>query len=106
MNCCEVDTIGSKPWVDRRSRASGPCMIFDSAPVSVPTTSFGRLAGPYTPCQEYISNAGKPCSIIVGTSGSAADRFAAVTPSARTLPARICGRVAIIVPNMPAMWPP
>ena len=57
-------------------------------------TGAGVCAGATSPTQETASNPGKPCSAMVGRPGSAAGRLAPALPSARTLPALICGRLA------------
>jgi hypothetical protein len=44
--------------------------------------------------QATRSKSATPCSISVGTSGAAALRTAPLAPSARSLPALICGIVA------------
>ena len=43
---------------------------------------------------------------MVGKSGSAAERFAVVTASARTPPDWTCGRIAVMVSKIIAVRPP
>jgi len=80
----------------RRSSTSGA----DSAALArcwmVPTISRGVLAGTNQPCQLDDSNPTSPLSATVGTSGSAAERLAPATASARTVPAATCGSVVAI----------
>src|SRR5258706_471447 len=42
----------------------------------------------------------------VGTSGSVGLRFTLPTPSARSLPARMCGMLDVTEPNAILVWPP
>ena len=53
--------------------------------------AFDVPAGTSTPCMVSASWSLMPASSKVGTSGSAAERFLAVTPSARSLPAWTSG---------------
>ena len=55
------------------------------------TTAGGVPAGATTPDQVLASKPAAPCSTMVGTSGKASSRRAAVTPSARSDPARTSG---------------
>src|SRR5438132_12099160 len=56
----------------------------------------GVLAGTNQPCQLDDSKPASPLSATVGTSGSAAERFAPATASARKVPAVTCGSVVAI----------
>ncbi len=56
-------------------------------------TSGGVLLAEKKPNQVVSSNSGNPCSAIVGTSGSAAERCALVTAKAFNLPALMNGMV-------------
>ena len=48
----------------------------------------------------------RPASSSVGTSGSADERLAVVTASARSLPALMCGSTGVMVSNDIVIWPP
>src|SRR3989304_3283616 len=66
----------------------------------------GVSAGYKIPYQESTSNAGKPPSEIVGSSGNKLLRFKLVTPSARSLPLRTCGIVIASAEKFTATCPP
>ena len=68
--------------------------------------SFGVAAGASTPNQVPMSKPFRPASSSVGTSGSADERLAVVTASARSLPALMCGSTGVIVSKDIVTWPP
>src|SRR5262249_44769202 len=47
----------------------------------------------------------KPCSVMVGTPGSASTRLSEVTASGRSLPASICGLADSTLETMDDTWP-
>src|SRR5438445_4713045 len=71
------------------SAALAPCWIAS-------TMSRGVLAGTNQPCQLDDSKPASPLSATVGTSGSAAERLAPATASARKVPAATWGSVVAI----------
>ena len=64
------------------------------------TMAAGSPAGPTTPTHAVASIPGKPDSASVGTSGKSAMRFALVTASTFTFPARACGKVVLTTSNL------
>src|SRR6266481_8330304 len=70
-------------------RRLAPCWM-------APTISRGVLAGTNQPCQLDDSKPTSPLSATVGTSGSAAERLAPASASARTVPAATWGSVVAI----------
>jgi len=60
------------------------------------TMSGGVWAGTNQPCQLEDSKPASPLSATVGTSGSAGERLAPATASARSVPAATCGRAVAI----------
>src|SRR3989475_2175852 len=69
---------------------------FPSAPFSLATTSAGVPLGANRAFHALTWNSGRPPSLVVGTSGSAGERFSVAIPYALMLPAWIWGvRVTI-----------
>jgi hypothetical protein len=68
--------------------------------------SGGVFAGASAPNQVVTSKPGSAASDSVGTSGSAAERFAVVTASARSFPDLMCGSDGGTVSNIMCTWPP
>ncbi len=62
-------------------------------------------AGARMPYHCVESKPGTAASAIVGNSGTIGERFAPVTASARTLPARICGSDDGRLPKYIDTWP-
>ena len=69
-------------------------------------TSFGVRFGAKMPNQTLVSKFSKPNSTMVGTSGSCLVRFAVVTASARSLPARISWFDEDTLSNIISIRPP
>ena len=86
--------IGSVPCFASQSRISGVAKVRAMSFASLSTTPAGVPAGTHTPYQIGQSKPETPASAIVGTSGSKDERFLVVTPSARSLPARISTRAS------------
>ena len=59
-----------------------------------------------TPNHEPTLKPGSPCSAMVGTSGMIGERSSVPMPSARSLPALICGDPAIRPEQYIWVWPP
>ena len=82
--------IASLPAVESRSRNSGFCPARTISAFSRWMMSAAVFAGARSPAQ-IVASIGNPASAKVGISGASAERFALVTPSARSLPARMWG---------------
>ena len=63
-------------------------------------------AGANTANHEVASKPGSPCSAIVGISGADGERFAPVTPIARSLPSRTTGIAEGMLSNIIVICPP
>jgi hypothetical protein len=77
----------SAPSAENRSLTAGWASTCPSAALSFSTMSRGVFAGARMPVTVLASKPGTPDSASVGTSGSAAARFAVVTAIARMRPA-------------------
>ena len=75
-------------------------MIFAISVFSIKMTVLGVFFGTKTPNQTSTSYPGTPASAIVGSWGRAEARDELVTPSALSLPARMCGTVVSMLPNI------
>src|SRR5581483_704531 len=80
------------PAFSRSAPASAPASALRVSASSRATTSGGVPAVVARPVQPLTSKPGKPDSMNVGTPGSCGSRCAVATASARTRPARMCGR--------------
>src|SRR6266404_4902883 len=88
-----VMLIDSPPCLVIQSRRSGPASTRPMSLESLSTTLAGVPAGTHIPYQIGKSNPATPASAIVGTCGNKVERRAVVTPSGKSLPSRIAGRV-------------
>ena len=75
-----------------RLMTSGDLEALTSSSLSFFTISGGVPAGAATYHHGAASKPAKPCSAMVGTSGSANQRLAELTPSALSVPDWMCGR--------------
>src|SRR5256712_4839592 len=95
----------SAPWLPICSRISGAAMVFTVAACRRSTIASGVAFGTIRPYQVPEKYSGMPASATVGTSGKAGDRVAPPTASARSLPARTCGRGPCIGVNVQCASP-
>ena len=96
---------GSNPCFTIESFTSGDSSATRTCRFSVAIISAGTFAGATNPYQLLTSKPGMPASIMVGNSGTSAERFAVVTASARSLPLRMCCSDVLVVANMNCNWP-
>ena len=68
--------------------------------------SFGVPAGATMPVSVSLSSPGTPASAMVGTSGSAGERWALITASARSLPSLMVLMAGGSAVNAIGVWPP
>src|SRR6266436_1232511 len=99
-NSVGLATSGTAPCERYTSFRSRLETALPTSEFSRDTMSAGRRAGPTTPIHAVVSKPGKPDSARVGTSGMRAMRFALVTASTFTFPARACGRVVLTTSNL------
>src|ERR1043166_8621174 len=74
------------PAVESFSLTSGKARMRMTSALSLLTISGGVLAGASPPCQSGTTKPGRPDSATVGISGTAAERLAELTASARKRP--------------------
>src|SRR5215472_1825930 len=104
-NSAGVVTAGSKPRAHRRSFTSGSDSAATVSRLMRTMMSLGVPAGANRPLMVSASWSGTPASAMVGTSGSAAERFAAVTASARRLPSLMLAIAGGNAVNAIGVWP-
>src|SRR3954468_12194099 len=86
---CGVDGNGVKPKVPKRSRTSGSPSARFTSRLIVATAAVGVAFGTRQATQAFTSQSvGPPDRAAVGTSGAAASRDLAATPTNFTFPAR------------------
>jgi len=105
-NCSGVPPTGSTPWLFRRSVMSGSFSTRFISAFTLPTMSRASPAGPSSPYQVSTSKPLSPDSSMVGTSGTAAERFSPDMASARSRPDCTCGMAGSMALNIMVTWPP
>jgi len=95
-NCCAEPDSGVMPCASSVSRTPASFTARDSASASTETTRGGTPAGAIRPQLPVTSNAGRPASANVGTSGRNGERAFPVCASARSLPPFTSGIAATL----------
>src|ERR1035437_337827 len=103
--CSGVLPTGTAPCDVSRSRRSGELRARTISPCSRSTMAPGVFAGADTPYQLVTSYPGIPLSATVGIFGTAGERLAPVTASARSLPPRTYWITVGRLPNISEVWP-
>src|SRR5688572_12665446 len=97
--------MASAPSSSKRLRMSGESRTRPTSRYRRSSTGRGVPTGATMPHQLLTSKPGTPASAMVGTSGIAALRFALLTPSALSLPERMCGTICTRLPRLNCTWP-
>src|SRR5437899_1394008 len=101
---CGVPVASSAPSDSSRSRRSRMRSARTMSALSRSTRAPRVAAGTTTPCQVIASKPGTPDSELVGSSGTVAERCAAVTASARSRPPLLYGIAEADVANISCAW--